>query len=295
MPERFPIVTIPRASTRYPKTLAHISDAPAVLYCRGNIKLLKEQCFAVVGTRKLTAYGKEAAHAIVRDLVPHGLVIVSGLALGIDAVAHQAALDAGGNTIAVLGSGVDDKSIYPRTNHDLARDILAKNGLIVSEYPAGTQPQQFTFPARNRIISGLSRGVLVIEADYKSGALITAQLALDYNRDVFAVPGGIFSAKSIGPNLLIQKGAKLVLSAQDIIQEYQDLASAAGDTTASVSTRDPLERKILDILGASGPTFVDAIINACRQPAHRVTATLALLEIRGTIKNMGNGMYLLKR
>ena len=294
MPKNFPITEITKGSTQYPSALKHIHDAPGRLYCRGNRDLLRSDCFGVVGTRKLTPYGRAVTEQIVRELVGHGLTIVSGLAMGIDAVAHRATLDAGGATIAVLGSGADDRTIAPQTNSVLAQDILKHGGCIVSEYPAGTEAKDFTFPERNRIISGLSKGVLVVEADVRSGALITAHLALEHNRDVFAVPGGIFSAKSIGTNRLIQQGAKLITSAQDILDEYGQ-AGPQARLKGMVSTRDPLEEKILGILDASGPTFVDTVIRQCQEPAQRVSATLAVLEIRGAIQNIGNGTYRVKK
>ncbi|HYU64864.1 MAG TPA: DNA-processing protein DprA, partial [Candidatus Paceibacterota bacterium] len=199
----YPIINLTRKDKTYPKLLSQIHQPPKMLYYRGNISLFQTPCLAVVGTRKLTPYGQEATRFLVHDLIKASCTIVSGLALGIDAAAHTAALEAGGNTIAVLGSGIDDESIYPRTNFNLAHKILNHNGLIVSEYPEGTKAQHFTFPARNRIISGLSRGVVVIEADRESGALITAQFALEQNRDVFAIPGSIFAPRSIGTNSLI--------------------------------------------------------------------------------------------
>ena len=216
--QKFQIITIQSDDDRYPQLLGQIHDFPKTLYCQGNLNLLAKNCFAVVGTRKLTSYGKEVTQNIVRGLVHAGFVIVSGLALGIDSVAHQTTLDCDGETIAVLGTPLDQ--IYPPENSKLAEDILNNNGLIISEYPAGYPGLRMNFAIRDRLISGLSKGVLVIEAPEKSGALITAHCALDQNRDVFAVPGSIFSSNSVGPNSLIKKGAKLVTSAQDILDEY---------------------------------------------------------------------------
>lgn len=271
--------------------LAQISDPPEVLYCRGNTALLNTQCLGVVGTRKITPYGKEAAQYLTAQLAANGYTIVSGLALGIDAVAHQATLDTGGKTIAVFGTGVDDSSIFPSTNLNLAKDILKAGGLLVSEYPAGTHGQRFTFPARNRIISGLSKGVIIIEADKESGALITAKSALDQNRDVFAVPGNIFSPRSVGPNMLIQQGAKLVLTVSDILSEYSSQLSIVDSQLSSLSTSDPVQKKIIAILKSNGPTHIDEIIKKSECETPHVSAALSILEIHGKIKHIGNGIY----
>lgn len=238
----------------------------------------------------MTSYGKEAAERLTRELSAHGLTIVSGLALGIDSVAHCSALDADGATIAVLGGGVDDKTIQPMAHRPLASKILEHSGLLVSEYPAGYPPDKWTFPKRNRIISGLSIGVLIVEADEESGSLITAKCALDQNRDVFAVPGNIFSPRSRGANLLIQQGAKLVSSANDILQEYgqEPLIKAQA---ASVSTQNPTEQKILAILRETDTAHIDAMIATIRCSAPEALAAVSTLEIRGIIKHTGNGNY----
>lgn len=291
MHNKFPIVTIKPGDKKYPKLLLQITDFPKQLYCRGNLELLNKECLAVVGTRKLTPYGKEAAQNITMGLVQAGFVIVSGLALGIDAVAHQATLDAEGKTIAVLGSGINDTSIYPGANFNLAMDILKNDGLIISEYPKGTEGYKSNFPERNRIISGLSKGVLVVEADQKSGSLITARLAAEQNRDVFAVPGSIFSSRSIGPNGLIKTGAKLVSSAQDILDEYGPNLKLLDDRDNFLSTKNPVEKNIIAILEERGPMFVDDIVRTCEVETSKITAALAVLEVKGKIKNIGNGKY----
>ncbi len=287
----YPIKTINRDNPRYPKLLAQISDPPEILYCRGNLDLLNTPCLGVVGTRKITPYGKEAAQYLARQLASNGFTIVSGLALGIDAVAHQATLDARGKTIAVFGTGPEDAMISPKTNFRLAQDILKNDGLLVSEYPAGTPGADWTFPMRNRIISGLSKGVIIIEADKSSGALITAKSALDQNRDVFAVPGGIFSPRSIGPNMLIQQGAKLVLNPSDILSEYTLPTALYPLPSRHVSTQDPVQKKILDILESNGPTYIDTIISQTEMETQKVMAALSMLEITEKIKHAGNGIY----
>ncbi|MBI2451344.1 MAG: DNA-protecting protein DprA [Parcubacteria group bacterium] len=189
----------------YPLRLKEIPQAPALLYIKGNLDPKDELAIAIVGTRRLSQYGDTTARKLSEKLAEAGLTIVSGLALGIDASAHEAALSAGGRTIAVLGSGLDEAHLYPKENLKLAKKI-AKNGALISEFPLGTGAWPQNFPLRNRIISGLSKGVIVVEAKAKSGALITADIALEQNRDVFAVPGSIFSENSIGPNSLIKMG-----------------------------------------------------------------------------------------
>ncbi len=283
------VINIDQKSKRFPKLLAQIADPPKQLYCRGNLDLLNSECIAVVGTRKLTDYGKDAAEHIVRDLANSGFVIVSGLALGIDAIAHQTTLDCGGRTIAVLGGGVSDGSIGPRTNLNLARNIVKNNGLLISEYSDKEKIYASNFAVRDRIISGLSKGVLVIEAAEDSGALITAKCALDQNRDVFAVPGNIFSSRSYGPNWLISKGAKLVSSARDIIDEYGHNLALFEKKKADL--KDPVEKKILDIITESGEISADKIIRMSGTETQKVITALSMLEINGHIRNLENGKY----
>ncbi len=284
----YPVIEITLKSKQYPKLLKHIADPPAQLYCRGNIDLLKTECFAVVGTRSLTPYGREAARSIVPGLAKH-FTIVSGLALGVDAVAHRATLDCSGKTIAVLGSGID--LITPETNLQLGKDILTHGGLIISEHPSKKPAGKESFPERNRIISGISKGTLVIEADEKSGSLITARLAGEQNRDVFAVPGNIFSSKSMGPHKLIRTGAKLVTSAQDVLEEYSFLPLGKSPNNSHLSTADPVHRAILAILDEHGPLHVDSIIEHTDQDAAQVMAALSLMEIQGHIKQMAGGIF----
>lgn len=270
-------------SPEYPERLKHIAEPPRQLYCRGDISLLKSECFAVVGTRMITNYGKEAVQRLVPGLARY-FTIVSGLALGVDAAAHKVTLEAGGKTIAVLGSGVD--YITPESNDRLGLDILKRGGLIVSEHEGRKPAGKHSFPERNRIISGLSRGVLIIEADEKSGSLITARLATEQNRDVFAVPGSIFSPKSIGPNKLIQCGAKTVTAVADIIQDYSML-----DLNLPVSTDNPTEAAILAILETNGPLTTDAIIERAERAAPEITAALTMMEVKGLVRQMAGGLF----
>ncbi|GAH63960.1 unnamed protein product, partial [marine sediment metagenome] len=213
------IKTISIKDKNYPKLLKEIKDPPEVLYYEGELKS-EENCFAVVGTRMSSSYGKQVALEIAGDLAEAGLTIVSGLAPGIDSFSHIATLERGKRTIAVLGTGLDEKSIYPQENLKLARKILETGGALISEYPPGTRGTQFTFPQRNRIISGLSLGVLIIEAKQKSGALITANWAKKQGRKIFAIPGPIHSLNSKGCHYLIKhEAAKLVENANDILKE----------------------------------------------------------------------------
>ncbi len=286
------IVEIKISDKAYPHRLKHIPSAPRAIYCRGNLDLLKSDCIGVVGTRKHTSYGRESCQSIVRRLVENNFTIVSGLALGIDAIAHRATLDNGGKTIAVLGSSIEDRFIAPQTNFGLAKQIIQNGGIVLAEYKTQTRASEFTFPARNRIISGLSLGVLVIEADEKSGSLITANCALDQNRDVFAIPGTIFSPKSLGTNKLIQKGAKLILSADDIIEEYGQLKIPLANKKL-ISPEGLLEEKIIACLGIHGPANLDTIIDFCQDEASKILVRLSIMEIGSKIKQLGSGKYII--
>ncbi|MHB1005309.1 MAG: DNA-processing protein DprA [Chloroflexota bacterium] len=282
------------ADPDYPERLRQIYAPPAVLYMRGAITPADELAVGVVGTRRATMYGREAAEAIVGDLVAGCVTIVSGLARGIDTVAHRAALSGGGRTIAVLGSGVD--VIYPEENKRLAESI-AEHGAVISEYPLGTKPDAANFPPRNRIISGLSLGVVVVEAAEDSGALITADFALEQNREVLAVPGPIFSRHSRGTNRLIQQGAKLILSAQDILDEL-NLASAPQQLELRALLGDagdnPTEAALLRTLTRE-PQHIDDVCRQCGLPMPEVSATLTMLELKGTVRQLGGMHYVLAR
>ena len=290
---QFPVIEIKLGDKEYPKLLAQIHDPPERLYCRGNIGLFNTFCFSVVGTRKITSYGKEATENIVAGLAGSGMTIVSGLAFGVDSAAHQEALDNDIPTVAVLGTGVDDKSIYPNTNLPLAKKIMENNGLIISEYPIGSTGHRGSFPARDRIISGLSKGVLVVEAPEKSGALITSKFATEQNRDVFAVPGNIFSFSSAGPNMLIQRGAKPVFSAQDILGSYYENLELDLAPKKNISTKDPIQQKILDILDDKGELTTDEVIRSSELETSSVISALSILDIKGLIK-LRNNKYRIK-
>jgi len=270
----------------YPKLLKEIKDPPEFLYVRGKI-LSEDSFFAVVGTRRFSSYGKEVTLEIAGDLAEAGLTIVSGLAPGIDTFAHQATIERKKRTIAVLGTGIDERSIYPQSNLNLARKIIETEGCLISEYPPGTPGSQFTFPQRNRIISGLSLGALVVEAKEKSGALITANWAKKQGRKVFAVPGLIYSSNSKGCHYLIKNGAKLVENANDILLELNlSLTTRPGRVEGETEE----ENLILNALKEES-LYIDKIIEKTKLSAASVASTIAILEIKGKVKNLGENIY----
>jgi len=272
-------------SPSYPRLLSYVPNPPVVIYVQGDIVQEDECSVAVVGTRKATAYGREVVSRIVTGLVMNGVTVVSGLARGIDSYAHRAALEAGGRTIAVLGSGLDQ--VYPWENKKLADDIV-RSGALVSEYPLGTRPEARNFPPRNRIITGLSLAVVVIEADMKSGALISAGFAAQQGREVMAVPGSILSPTSAGTNYLIQQGAKLISRVEDILEELDiDRVSLESDSR-SIVTDDPTEQALLDVLG-NEPKHIDDIAFESNMPIAVVSASLTMMEIKGIVRS--NGMF----
>ena len=273
----------------YPPLLKQIFDPPWLLYYQGKLEALTKPCLAVVGSRAATEYGKRATLAITKDLARAGFTIISGLARGIDGHAHRATIEARGVTVAVLGGELATNSIV-QENQTTAKQILKTGGGIISEYPLGIEAQQFTFPQRNRIVSGLSKGVIVVEATLKSGALITARLAAEQGRDVFAVPGPIFSNTSTGTNMLIQNGAKAVQTATDILTEYQTTYTLAKPV---VQGNNPTEDKILATIGTDTRSL-DEIIRACQLPAPAVIAALMNLELDDKVTNLGNNRFILK-
>ena len=272
----------------YPRLLREIADPPPVIYVKGYVAPADNWAVALVGTRRCTVYGREVAETLATELARNNITVVSGLARGIDAFAHAAALKAGGRTLAVLGSGVD--VIYPPEHRKLAEQIAGQGGLV-SDYPLGTPPDAMNFPPRNRIISGLSLGVVVIEADERSGALITTEFAAEQNRDVFAVPGNIFNRASRGPNKLIQTGAKLVLDVDNILEELNlSMVAERLEITQAVPENDT-ERQLLQSLSRE-PTTTDELIRTLQLPANVVTATLALMELKGLVKQAGGTSYI---
>lgn len=277
----------------YPGLLAQITDPPQVLFMRGKLPEFKRPTVAVVGTRNCTSYAKRVTEELTEQLAGQGIAIISGLALGIDGVAHAAALKAKGITVAVLGSGINKKSVYPGAHQQLAEQIIKQGGAIVSEYPPGFEPTQYSFPERNRIIAGLSLGVLVTEASTKSGALITAKCALDYNREVFAVPHPITSEAGEGGNNLIKMGAKLVTSAQDILEELHinNVEQIVSNNELLPST--PEESKIIPHLSRE-PVHIDILIKLSGLNSPTVNSTLTMMEMKGQVKNLGGMMYIIK-
>ncbi len=285
------IITI--EDSQYPSLLAQIFDPPVALFTRGFLNNARPRV-AVVGTRKMTTYGRHSTEEMVSELAAHRIEIVSGLALGIDGIAHKTALTVHGNTTAVLGSGVDESSIYPRAHYGLAQSIIDNGGALVSEYPPGSAPTPYSFPRRNRIIAGISLGTLVIEADEQSGALITALCALEYGRDVYAIPHPITSPTGKGPHKLIRDGAYLVQSAQDILENLpiQDFIRHAKAQEILPDTPD--EALIITQL-AHEPRHIDELMRSIALPSHKITALLTLLEMKGKIKNIGNMTYTITR
>ncbi|MFP3880190.1 MAG: DNA-processing protein DprA [Dehalococcoidia bacterium] len=289
--ERHGVKVVVCEDPSYPSRLKEIYDYPPVLYVKGNLPAQDAPCLAVVGTRRPTIYGRQVAEDIVTDLVHSKITIVSGLARGIDSVAHRAALDAGGKTIAVFASGLD--IIYPRENARLAEAIV-EHGALLSEHPLGVKPKPESFPLRNRIMSGLSLGVLVVEAGERSGALITAHQAIEQNREVFAVPGSILSPVSQGTNRLIQEGAKLVCSHTDILQELNLTLIVEQAEMREFSPANDIEAAILGQLG-SEPNHIDEICRRSGLTMPEVSSTLAMLELRGIARQVGNMNYVLAR
>ena len=271
-----------------PKRLREIFDRPPVLFVRGTITAADEWGVAVVGTRRVTVYGRQVAEEMARGLASNRVTVVSGLARGVDAVAHRAALEAGGRTIAVQACGLD--LVYPPEHKRLAEQI-AERGAVVSDYPIGTQPRGEFFPRRNRILSGMSLGVLVVEGDVKSGALITARQALEQNREVFAVPGPIYSPNSRGTNKLIQDGeAKLTLDVQDVLAELNLSMAAHQIEMTELIPADETESVLLKHLSAE-PVHIDEVRRECGLPIGTVTGGLAMLELKGLVRQVGRMNY----
>lgn len=285
-------------SAEYPQQLKHIADPPPLLYVIGNIACLNSPQLAIVGSRRMTHYGKNNAYQFSKDLAQKGLTITSGLAYGIDASAHQGTLAGDGHTIAVLGSGID--LITPRQHQSLARNIVEGQGAIISEFPLGTPAHRHHFPQRNRIITGMSLGTLVIEAGLQSGSLISARLAMEQNRAVFAIPGSIHSPTSKGCHRLIKQGAKCIESSSEILLELEPLLKPyLLPTQKSVITEDssqpmlttPLDDESIAVLKQVDydVTPIDSIIQRCQQPADVIASILLTLELNGYIDSTAGG------
>jgi DNA processing protein len=285
-----------RGSDGYPPLLEEISDPPLVLYARGNLETLQIPGIAIVGTRRPTIYGLQMAQGIASDLGSRGIGIVSGLARGIDGAAHRGCLESGGNTIAVLGCGID--IVYPKEHRQLTQKILEK-GLLLSEFVPGTSPSPQNFPVRNRIISGLSLGTLIIEASEYSGSLITARMAMEQNREVFALPGNLTSPQSFGPNFLIKQGAKLVQSWRDVVEELPpDMRAemlAKEDSRPSATPELELlsdeENRLLGLLKMDETTQFDKIYSMGNWSIPQLSDVLLHLEMKGRIRQLPGNLY----
>ncbi len=279
----------------YPRQLREVPNSPPLIYLRGTFTIQDDWAVSVVGTRRATAYGKEVARELAGALAASGVTVVSGLARGVDAAAHVAALEAGGRTIAVLGSGLD--KVYPYEHLNLAGQI-ANSGAVISDYPLGTPPESTNFPPRNRIISGLSLGVIVVEAGDESGALITARVAAEQGREVFAVPGNIFNRTSRGPNRLIQEGAKVVLKAEDVLEELNlKMVAYQAEARAQLPLlegADDNERQLLAQLSAE-PLHADELSALVSLPIATVSSALAMMELKGLVRQVGGMRYVVAR
>ncbi|MEP6818246.1 MAG: DNA-processing protein DprA [bacterium] len=301
----------------YPSLLREIYDPPIALYVKGAwAECLERPCVAIVGSRRCSTYGQNAASMLARDLAQRGVTIVSGFARGIDAAAHRGAIEGGGRTVAVIGTGLDQ--VYPRDHKKLAAEVLQANGAIVSQFPLATPPVSENFPYRNRIISGLSLGVIVVEAAENSGSLITARLAIEQNREVFAVPGNITSRNSFGTNYLIKgAGAKLVQQWQDVAAELPpqiaarllppplgDIGDKGGDKKKEKSLADQLslvpqgltgfEQSVFKLLSADNPAHIDVLVNQSRLTISDLTAALLTLEMRDLVRALPGKCFVRK-
>lgn len=289
-------VLLARGSTGYPALLAETHDPPLLLYARGSVELLARPTVAVVGTRRPTPYGLQMAEGIASDLAARGIVVVSGLARGIDAASHRGCLDGGGQTIAVLGNGIDQ--VYPREHRRLSAEI-EKRGLLISEFPPGTSPAPQNFPVRNRIISGIALGTLIVEASEYSGSLITARLAMEQNREVYALPGNLTSPQSFGPNFLIKQGAKLVQSWRDIVEEFptdirHDILTREEGRSPEAPTLELLgdeERSLLGLLEFDRAILFDKILRDSGKASPELCKLLLDLEMRGFVRQLPGNLF----
>ncbi|MDK2917375.1 MAG: processing protein [Candidatus Petromonas sp.] len=283
------VISIIKEEESYPISLRNTYDPPYILNLIGSITKKDQTALAIVGSRRATPYGKNIAYKFAKDLVKYGITVVSGMAYGIDSAAHKGALDGGGRTIAVLGCGVD--ICYPKSNYKLMKDII-NNGAIVSEYPLGTQPTPGNFPQRNRIISGLSKAVLVVEAGLKSGSLITVDYALEQGKDVFAVPGNINSNFSKGTNKLIKEGAKPVTCIEDILEEF-NISNKISDNNTDIELSD-LEKKIFKVIEDKQPIHMDLIGAILHLNPSDINSIITILEIKGIIEQLPGKIIITK-
>ncbi|MGK0289014.1 MAG: DNA processing protein [bacterium] len=294
---QYGLTLLAQSEKNYPALLQEIYNPPPILYCRGNLNLNARLCIAFVGSRKFSYYGKEQTKRLIQEIakIDHNIIIISGLALGIDTIAHQTALDVGLKTVAVLAGGLSD--IYPPQNRRLAVDIVNAGGMLMTEFTVRTRPMAGNFPLRNRIISGVSKGLVVVEAGEKSGALISARCALEQNRELFAVPGAVDHQFSRGTNRLIQKGnAKLIIHAEDILEELQTIKINKGEQISFfeepsvIATLQNSEKQILNLLQKEA-LDVDRIIQKSSLSIGNVLGILTNLELKGMITTKVGGLY----
>ncbi|MEA2097996.1 MAG: DNA-processing protein DprA [Patescibacteria group bacterium] len=285
------IKIITKEDDLYPKLLKEIHSAPALLYYRG--KMIEDKfTIAIVGSRKVSIYGRQVASQLARELSQAGLTVVSGMALGTDGIAHRECLKLKNRTIAVLGGGINTNSIYPSSNYQVAKEIISGGGAIISEYPIGTPPLKQHFPARNRIVSGLSLGVLVIEAAERSGTSIIVKFALEQNREVFAVPGNIYSLASKGSNNLIKLGAKLITKAEDVLEELNLESIIKIKKAQEIIPDNEEEALILKNLFPDSPIHIDQLAKTIKMNVTATSSLLTLMEIKGKVKNIGGMRYI---
>lgn len=276
----------------YPPLLKEIYDPPPLLFVKGDPSCLQQPCISIVGTRRPTYYGKCVVTKIVEPLAKQAITIVSGLAYGIDTLVHQTTCQAQGKTVAILGSSIDEKNFYPQKNLSLAKTIIETGGAILSEFPPETPPKKHFFPFRNRLIAGISFATLVIEAAKKSGSLITAKAALESNREVFAVPGPITSAFSVGPNNLIKMGARVLTEAEDILSLMELPSSSIQQKAKIYIPQNPIEDLLWNIL-TNEPLHIDELLSLTQKDLPSITNQLTLMEMNGLIRHLG-GMYYIK-
>ena len=285
--QKFGISVLTWEDPGYPERLKEITPSPPVLYLRGKLEADDQWAVSIVGTRRITSYGRQMAAKIATRLSQAGITVVSGLARGVDGIAHKSTLEQGGRTLAVLGSGVD--RIYPPDHRQLAAQIMDR-GALISDYPPGTPPEASNFPPRNRIISGLSMATVVVEAGRRSGALITAEFAVEQGREVFAVPGNVLSPQSKGTNRLIQEGARILLDPQEIL-EVLDLTRVTEQSVArAVLPENATEAELFGVLSHE-PLHVDEIRSQTHLSIEEVTSTLALMELKGMVRQVGGMRY----
>lgn len=283
------IKIIPYFDQNYPQILKEIPDMPVVLFIKGDLKVLNNLSISVVGSRKYSDYGRRVTWDLVKGLANYKITIISGLALGIDAISHKAALKNNTKTIGVIACGLDN--IYPSTHTRLAEEIVSYGGAIISEYPLGTPPYKSNFPLRNRIIAGMSLATIVVEAARKSGTLLTAKAAIDYNREVFAVPGSIYNYTSEGANNLIKYGAKAITSAEDAIKELNLDLKIKQNITKKIIPANKFEKIILENLDYDLPIYVDKLSHNTKLEISKLNATLVIMEMKGMVKNLGANNY----